>query len=431
MYFVQTYCDGARDRCAAPVYVPMGPRSCGAPVVQHLEEDVVTSRWDGTKTRERRWSVALLALVGLAVLAGPAGAQAVDDVAQLNDGPHVYWESKTDAIVFYLCDGELALQRYRTSSAITFKGMCADSLVTHEIAARSPTIQPFEFTNVPKIFAVSDIHGDYNELVRLFQAAGVIDDNLGWSWGTGHLVIVGDIFDRGSSVTECLWLIYRLEREAEAAGGRVHYLLGNHEMMALRGDERYVNPKYLSGIVRYTTIKYQDLFGPETELGRWLRTKNLGVKLNDVLFVHGGLGPAAVERGLDLKSMNRTGRKLIDLSSSELFFSDEPFFVNGSEGPLWYRGYHYGMGDRYQPITSDELDQVLAYYGASAVVVGHTERDQVERLFNGRVYGVDVPVQELGKFEGLLWENGTFSKVGEDGTVGPIPDAVTTDPAGM
>lgn len=391
----------------------------------------MTSRWYGRTSQQRYGSVAMLTLVGFVVMAGPLWAQNADDARQFDDGPHVYWESKTDAVVFYLCGGELALQRYRTSSAITFKGMCADSNMTHEIAARAPTIQPFEFTDVPKIFAVSDVHGDYPELVRLFKAAGVIDDNLGWSWGTGHLVIVGDIFDRGSFVTECLWLIYRLEREAEAAGGRVHYLLGNHEMMALRGDERYVNPKYMSGIVRYTTIKYRDLFGPETELGRWLRTKNLAVKLNDVLFVHGGLGPAAVERGLDLKSMNRTGRKVIDMNSSQMFFSDEPFFVNGSEGPLWYRGYHYGMGGQYQPITSEELDEVLAYYGVSAVVVGHTERDQVERLFNGRVYGVDVPVQEMGKFEGLLWENGTFSKITEDGTVGPIPDAISTDPAGM
>lgn len=383
------------------------------------------------KTLRRGRSIGVMALVGVVALAGSAGAQAQQDVAQFNDGPHVYWESKTDAVVFYLCGGEFAAQRYRTSSAITFKGMCADSLVTHEILARAPTIQPFEFTNVPKIFAVSDIHGDYDELVRLFKAAGVIDDNFGWSWGTGHLVIVGDVFDRGSYVTECLWLIYRLEREAEAAGGRVHYLLGNHEMMALRGDERYINPKYLSGIVRYTTIKYRDLFGPEMELGRWLRTKNLAVKLNDVIFVHGGLGPATVERGLDLKALNRTGRKIIDLSSSALFFSDEAYFVNGSEGPLWYRGYHYGMGDQYKPITSEQLDSVLAYYGASALVVGHTERDQVEGLYDGRVYGVDVPVQESGKFEGLLWENGTFSKVSEDGTVGPIPHAASAEPGRM
>jgi hypothetical protein len=241
--------------------------------------------------------------------------------------------------------------------------------------------------------------------------------------------VVGDIFDRGDQVTECLWLIYRLEHEAKAAGGRVHFILGNHEMMALRGDHRYVNPKYLGGIVRYTGIKYEDLFGPDMEIGRWLRTKNLAVKLNGILFVHGGVGPAATQRGLDIKSMNRTGRKLIDMRSTALFFSDEPFFVNGSEGPLWYRGYHYGMSGKYDRITSDELDAVLAYYGARAVVVGHSERDRLEKLYGGRVYGIDVPVQDLGGFEGLLWENGTFSRVGVDGSVGPVPDGGEATPS--
>jgi hypothetical protein len=365
----------------------------------------------------------LFSSVGLVVLlAVPDAARAqAASVEQLNDGPHVYWESKTDAIVFYLCGGELAMQRYRTSSNLTFKGMCGDSLVTHDFPARRPTIQPFEFSDAPKIFAVSDIHGDYEDLVRLLQAAGVIDEHLGWSWGTGHMVVVGDVFDRGDQVTECLWLIHRLEREAKTAGGRLHYVLGNHEMMVLRGDERYVNAKYTGGIVRYTNIDHRDLYGPEMELGRWLRTKNLAVRINGILFVHGGLGPAVVERGMDLKSMNRIGRKLIDLRSSQLFFTEGPYFVNGDEGPLWYRGYHYGREGRYQRITPEELDAVLAFYGAEVVVVGHSERDSVEELYDGRVYGVDVPVTELGGFEGLLWENGSFSVVKDDGTVTPVP----------
>ena len=51
----------------------------------------------------------------------------------------------------------------------------------------------------------------------------------------------------------------------------------------------------------------------------------------------------------------------------------------------------------------------------TAVVVGHTEIARVGRLYEGRVYGVDVPVDSLGGFEGLLWEHGTFSRVTVDG----------------
>ena len=75
------------------------------------------------------------------------------------------------------------------------------------------------------------------------MAGKVIDTDLTWSFGDGHLVIVGDVFDRGPNVTECLWLIYRLEQEASAAGGAVHFLLGNHELMVMRGDLRYLNER--------------------------------------------------------------------------------------------------------------------------------------------------------------------------------------------
>lgn len=371
-------------------------------------------------------SIRLWCAVALAVLVAGLGPVALDAqqsaaLDSLNDGPHVFWQSDTDAFVFYLCHGDLALQRYRTSSKLKFDGMCDDSLDAYEFPAKAPTIEPYEFDGVERVFVMSDIHGDYDELVAMLRTAGVIDDADRWSWGKGHMVVVGDVFDRGDGVTQCLWLIHRLESEAREAGGRLHYVLGNHEMMALRGDERYVNAKYLGGIVRYTSIAYRDLFGPDMELGRWLRTKHVAVKINDVVFVHGGLGPQVVERGLDLGKLNETARSVIDMRSSELFFSDVPFFVNGTEGPLWYRGYYYGMEGRYTKITSEELDDVLKFYGAKTIVVGHSEIGQVSQLFGGRVYGVDVPVEALGGFEALLWKDGAFFQVGVDGVLVAFP----------
>lgn len=372
-----------------------------------------------------RWP-RILAIAGLAAGLVPAvlGAQqpaATAALDSLNDGPHVFWQSDTDAIVFYLCGGDFPIQRYRTSSNLKFAGMCGDSLRTYDFPAESPKIEPYAFDGVDRIMVVSDIHGDYAELVALLRRAGVIDDRDRWSWGKGHLVVNGDVFDRGDAVTECLWLIHRLEDEAREAGGRVHYLLGNHEMMVLRGDERYVNGKYLRGIVRYTGISHRDLYGPDMELGRWLRTKHVAVRVNDVVFVHGGLGPQSVERDLDLATLNETARRIIDMRSYELFFSDVPFFVNGTEGPLWYRGYHMGMEGRYAQITPKELDAVLEYYDAKAIVVGHSEIGQVSQLYGGRVYGVDVPVDALGGFEGLLWKDGTFYRVGVDGSAVAFP----------
>ncbi len=373
-----------------------------------------------------RWLSRAVALTVLAAALGPAALHAQSPAKtaaldSLNDGPHVYWQNDTDALVFYLCHGEFALQRYRTTSTLKFQGMCEDSLTTHALPAKPPTVEPHEFNGVDRILVVSDIHGDYEELVTLFRKAGVVDEALAWKWGKGHLVVNGDVFDRGDQVTEVLWLIYRLEREAKEAGGRVHYVIGNHEMMVLRGDDRYVNAKYVGGIPRYTATEHRDLYGPDMHLGRWLRTKHAAIKLNDIVFVHGGLGPEVVERDLDLDRLNELTRQVIDMGSIELFFSDEPFFVNGSEGPLWYRGYHYGREGRYEMITSEQLDQVLGFFDASAVVVGHSEVGQVEQLFEGRVYGVDVPVDGLGGFEALLWKDGAFHRVLVDGSLEAFP----------
>ncbi len=355
------------------------------------------------------------ATLGVALLAaaaprsGPAVARVAPD--SLDDGPHVYWVDSSRAVVLYVCHGAVKLERVQVADTLRFHGLCADSLEEYRLAARPPRIEPDAFGGVPRILAVSDVHGDYDRLVTFLQRAGVVDRRLRWAWGDGHLVVDGDVFDRGAGVTQALWLIRRLEDEARASGGRVHYLLGNHELMALRGDTRYVNPKYLGGIVRLSRVSYEDLVGPDMELGRWLRTKHVAIRLNDILFVHGGLSPAMAARGLALADLNAAVRGMIDLKSYELALGDHPAFLLGTGGPLWYRGYHYAMDGAYPQISAPQLDSVLAFYGARAVVVGHTELPGVRRLYDGRAWGVDVPVDSLGGFQGLLWEGGTFTQV--------------------
>jgi hypothetical protein len=229
--------------------------------------------------------------------------------------------------------------------------------------------------------------------------------------------VLGDVFDRGARVTECLWLLYRLEQEAERAGGRVHLVLGNHEMMVMRDDLRYVHEKYTAGIVRYTGVRYHDLFGPDTELGRWLRTKPIVLRLNDLLFVHAGLAPSVAARGLDIQTLNAAFRESLDLSSVALAFSDLPALLQGSTGPLWYRGY-FALGSG--SLSSEALDSVLTFYHAKAVVVGHTEIGQVTRLYEGRVFGIDVSLEQLGAFQGLLWQGGEFRVVTGTGSLAPL-----------
>ncbi len=329
----------------------------------------------------------------------------------LDDGPHIYWQNDSTAIVFYLCDGSVEKRTFLVSDTLRFHGFCSDSLAEYVVAARAPEIQPHIYDDVPSIFVVSDIHGEYEAFVDLLLNAGIVDQDLHWRWGTGHLVVDGDVFDRGDLVDECLWLIYRLEREALEAGGRVHFVLGNHEIMVMWGDLRYVNEKYMDGIVRRTKIMYQDLYGPHMELGRWLRAKHSAIRLNGILFVHGGIGPHMVEAGLGLQDINVQARQYLDLRSYQIVFDETPIFWYSSGGPFWYRGYHEPREGWYTHATAEEVEAILAYYGAHTAVVGHTEGEQVKSLFGGRVFAIDVPLVDLGSFQGLLWEGGVFYRV--------------------
>jgi hypothetical protein len=338
----------------------------------------------------------------------------------LNEGPHVYWQSDSVALAFYHCEGEFLSSGWITAQEpFPFRGLCQDSNVEYVLSPRAPEVEPHTFPEVSRIFAVSDIHGEYQAFVDLLVNGGIIREDLSWAWGDGHLVVLGDILDRGGQVTECLWLVHRLEREARAAGGRVHFTLGNHEMMVLQRDLRYVHPRYLDGVVESSGVRYDDLFGPAMELGRWLRTKHTAVLLNQILFVHAGIGPEVVTRELDLASINEQIRAAIDLRSYDIIFNDMPGFLLDIQGPLWYRGYFIPTS-AYPRATVPEVRQVLDYYGAHTVVVGHTDIGEIQAQYGGMIFGIDMSLERMGFFQGLLWEDGEFFKVQGDGTREPM-----------
>ena len=74
-------------------------------------------------------------------------------------------------------------------------------------------------TEYAKTFAVSDLHGRFDLFAAILKTGEVINDKYEWIYGSNHLVIDGDIFDRGADVLPILWLIYKLEFEAKAVGG--------------------------------------------------------------------------------------------------------------------------------------------------------------------------------------------------------------------
>ena len=98
-----------------------------------------------------------------------------------------------------------------------------------------------KWAGVPRVVAVGDVHGAYGKLVTLLTSSKLIDESHSWIGGEDHLVIVGDFLDRQPGDRQIVEMLMRLQQESVAAGGRVHALLGNHEVMNLVRDMRFVN----------------------------------------------------------------------------------------------------------------------------------------------------------------------------------------------
>src|SRR6266566_4929528 len=132
--------------------------------------------------------------------------------------------------------------RYRLISAALAGIVTTALLTTPGVLRAQPVSAPCDVTGIEHIVAIGDVHGAYDRLTQILRAAGLADDQLHWSGAKTHLVQAGDILDRGPDSRKAEDLLRRLTDEAAAAGGQVHMLLGNHEVMRMLGDMRYTTP---------------------------------------------------------------------------------------------------------------------------------------------------------------------------------------------
>ncbi|MGH9862686.1 MAG: metallophosphoesterase [Candidatus Acidiferrales bacterium] len=188
-----------------------------------------------------------------------------------------------------------------------------------------------------RVVAAGDVHGDFNAFVGILQQADLIDAEQHWTGGTAILVQTGDLLDRGTQGRQVMDLLMALEEQAPKDGGRVIVLLGNHEVMNLTGDLRYVPPEEYANYAEANSAErraaaykdYQELgrsraqalgqqepvfspesekawmdqhplgfleqreaFAPEGKYGRWLRADAAVARVGTTIFLHGGISPA-------------------------------------------------------------------------------------------------------------------------------------------
>jgi hypothetical protein len=273
-----------------------------------------------------------------------------------------------------------------------------------------------EWDGIERVVAVGDVHGAYDRFVEILKVAGIVDGDAHWVGGPTHFVQLGDVVDRGGDSRKVLDLIRRLEREAPAAGGMVHFLLGNHEAARMLGDLRFatngeydafasvnsekVRADYLKTLggqgardeMQQKTplglVEMRLAFGRDGEYGRWLRLLPVTIKVNGIEFVHGGISPPVAALGCD--KINDQVRRELTNDVDKTRAAPLQSLTARADGPLWYRGLAQEP-DTFAP----QVEEIVAKMRVRAIVVAHTVTmsRRVTTRFDGRVIQIDTGMQ--------------------------------------
>lgn len=334
----------------------------------------------------------------------------------------------------------------RTSRPVRLAAACLLAVVVVLRAAPAAAQDVCALTTTERIVAVGDIHGAYDAFVSILQVAGLLDDEAHWAGGRAVFVQTGDVVDRGPASRQALDLLRRLDGEAEAAGGRVYALLGNHEVMRMYGITRDASQAEYEAFrtsgsegarARYYrsladelfrrslaagrsfdedafrerffddtplgAIEMRAAFAPRGEYGDWLIDHPTMIKLNDIVFMHAG---ASLEvAALGCEQINARVRSEIAAGNP----GDDALSVSAS-GPLWYRDLML----QPEPAFRDDLARILEALAARAMVIGHTTsaNGQLLTRFGRRIVEIDT-----GMLGGRFYARGQPAALEIDGSL--------------
>ncbi len=322
-----------------------------------------------------------------------------------------------------------------------------------------------EWDNVKKVIAVGDVHGDYGNFIKILKKAGIMDDNFKWMAGKTHFVQNGDVMDRGNYAKSIFDLLKELQKEAEEAGGKVHMLLGNHEELNITGMAPrypgYVSPlQFLSFLPDDYKKKLEQEYTEEMEkaknnhnpdslvnasekfwtevitqpnpyqneyilnfnenYGKWLLEGNAIIRINDTIFVHGGISKRFST--WPLEKINDTYRE--ELNRLRLAHKRgvnpliKPQIVYAPDAPLWFRD----LATNHDQSFIDDVKLILDNMGAKHMVIAHTpygstgspvipENIKAVSRFDGKIWIIDTGISKYygGILSYLKIEDGKFS----------------------
>lgn len=237
------------------------------------------------------------------------------------------------------------------------------------------------------------MHGDLAATRAALRLGGAIDESGRWIGGDLRVVQTGDQLDRGDQEREILDLFEQLAASAESAGGQFIVLNGNHEVMNVQGDFRYVTPGGVSAFAgvrprspqaRAAPPPFEDraaAFLPGGAYALQLARRDVVAVVGDSVFAHGGVLPEHVRYGVD--RINRETREWMRAGDRRA-----PDSVASEAAPIWVREYSL---DPVAPSACDRLGEVLAALKVRRMVVGHTVQSKgISSACDERVWRIDV-----------------------------------------
>jgi hypothetical protein len=266
-------------------------------------------------------------------------------------------------------------------------------------APADPAAPALRYPVSDRVVAIGDLHGDLDATRRALHLAGAIDAADHWIGQRLVVVQTGDQLDRGDDEPDILALLERLRQEARAKGGDLIALNGNHELMNVAGDFRYVTADgfadyaksdrgWLGGCGERDARTEPDARAGRTEayvpggsVARRLASRPIVAIAGDTLFVHGGILPGHVRYGLDR----------INREASEWMLGKRPALpgvLNSADAPVWTRLYSDGTPAE---VVCAMLADVLQRTGTRRMVVGHTVQPSgISSACGDRVWRIDV-----------------------------------------
>lgn len=165
-----------------------------------------------------------------------------------------------------------------------------------------------------RIYAIGDVHGRFDLLTGLLEKIERHSAALPEP-GSQHVIMLGDLVDRGDSSARVLEYLYNVQRQTD----RLIVLMGNHEELMLRALNG--EPEMLRAWMRIggaATVRSFGLEPPERdgdhaaylrrlatvvpeEWVSWLSSLPLSARSGDYFFCHAGIRP-----GVPLKRQKRT-----------------------------------------------------------------------------------------------------------------------------